>query len=94
VEVWEALQERGKGDLTLHPGERRAETMVNAAPPEGQVSVGLAGQIQVPGFVEVPLVAVGRTEDPESELTAGDPGAGDLEILAGVALGRNLDGRG
>src|SRR3954447_22545367 len=88
-----AFKERGDGDLALHPGERRAEAVVYAATPECQVLVGIAAQLENVGIVEVPLVAVGRTEYREDEISAGYPGARDLDILPGVALGRDLDGR-
>jgi hypothetical protein len=39
----EAPQESGQGDLSLHPCERRSQTVVHAAPPEGEVPVRIAG---------------------------------------------------
>ena len=87
------MQKRGDGDLTLHPGEWRAEAMVYAATPEGQVLVGVPTEVEGVGLVEVPLVAVGRTEDSEHEFSAGDFRSRYFEVLPGVALGRDLDRR-
>ena len=45
--------------------------MVNAAPTEGKVLVGMAGQIKGVGIFEVLLITVGRTEDREYEFSSG-----------------------
>ena len=55
----EAPQESVQGDLSLHPGERRSQAMVHAAPPEGEVPVRIAREVEDVGVLEIPLVTVG-----------------------------------
>ena len=67
--------------------------MVYATAPEGQVLVGVPTEVEGVGFVEESFVAVSRTEDREHKFTAGNLHARNLEVLPGVAFGRDLDGR-
>lgn len=90
----EAPQERADGDLPLHPGERRPQAVMYAAPPEGEVPVGVAREVEDVGVLEVPPVAVGRAEHRQDQLTARYRRPRDLHVLARVALGRHLHGRG
>jgi hypothetical protein len=65
-----------------------------STPPEGEVPVRIPCDVEDVGILEVPLVAVGRAEDRQDKLAAGDDSARNLDVLARVALGRYLHGRG
>src|SRR5919112_1547273 len=86
----EAPQESGQGDLSLHPGERRSQTVVHAAPPESEVPVRIAGEVEDVRVLEMPLVTVGRAEHRQDQFSARYPPAPDLRVLARVALGGHL----
>src|SRR5918998_3586694 len=90
----EAPQESAQGDLSLHPGERRSKAVVHAAPPEGEVPVRIAGQVQDVRVLEMLLVTVGRAEHRQNQSAAWYPRVTYLRVLTCVALGRHLHGAG
>src|SRR5829696_5887770 len=66
---------------------------MHSASPEGKVLVGVSRKVEGVRLIELPLVTVGRTEHREHQLSPGYFGPRDLEVLPGVAFGRDLDGR-
>ncbi len=88
--MWKRAQQRTDRDLAFHPGQRRAEAVVDAEA-EGEVAVGVAEEVEVVGIVEDRLVAVGGGEDGVDEGAGGEGGAGEGDRLAGVALGRGFE---
>src|SRR5215213_7533845 len=90
-QVWHPTQQGGDGDLTFHPGERRAQAVVDAFA-ESEVSVVGAGDVQVVGVREAFRVVVGGREHDQHHLPSGYDRPAHVYVLPREALGRGLDG--
>ncbi len=77
----------------FHACEWRAEAVVRAKA-EGEVAILAAATSSRSGCGEARLVGVGRDDGDQDQRAARDGDPGDLDLLARVALGGDVDRRG
>lgn len=85
-----AFEQSAQSDLPLQPRERGTQAVVNALP-EGQVAVFLAPEVEPLRLVELRFVPVGGRDQAIDQRSGGNRDTGDLDRLARVAFGGDLD---
>ena len=66
-QVGKVLKESAEGDPGLHPRQRGAKAEVDTVA-EGDVRIGVAGNVEFFGLLKVFWVAIGRADDGKNEL--------------------------
>ena len=88
-QVRNPAQQAVDGDLSLEPGQRRAQAEMHALA-ERHVPVRLAREVQCIRVIELPLIPVGGCEHGKHHLTARNRHAGDRHVLARVSFRRRF----